>query len=78
MVAVVGGSSSCLAWPFVSLMTWLRKVFQEALRVILPDKGYSPQHYPEGKGVVSDGCLYWEAIGERGIKNIPAMYIITL
>lgn len=71
------GSSSCLDCPFVSLMTWLRKVFHEALRVILPDKGYFPHHYPEGKGDVSDGCLCWEAIGERSIKNIPAVYIIT-
>lgn len=39
------GSSSCLACPFVSLMTWLRKVscsIQEALRVILPDDGHPP------------------------------------
>lgn len=41
------GSSSCLACPFVSLMTWPRKVsrsIQEALRVILPDDGHFHHH----------------------------------
>lgn len=41
------GSSSCLACPFVFLMTWPRKVshsIQEALRVILPDDGHFPCH----------------------------------
>lgn len=46
-----GWGSCCLACPFVSLMTLLRKVscsIQEALRVILPDDGHFPRLKPGG------------------------------
>lgn len=42
---LLGVFSCCLAGPFVSIMTWPRKVsrpIQETLRVILPDDGRFP------------------------------------
>lgn len=61
------GSSSCLACPFVFLMTWLRKVsrsIQKALRVILPDDRHFPHFLPWGKGDVSKVLPHWKSHSE--------------